>query len=186
MGKALFRFYEELNDGLPPGKRKRDFEVPLEWKETAREVIENLGVQPEEVDLLLVNGQSVDLDYVVEEGDRISVYPAFERLDIKGVSRVREKPLRRLKFIVDKELEALAESLKGLGLDVCFRGDLGREQILRIAKEERRILLTQEERLLESQEIDRMIVLKRGPIHELVHQVIHALDLGGDRGGKQR
>jgi predicted nucleic acid-binding protein len=42
-------------------------------------------------------------------------------------------------------------------LDVCFRGDLGREQILHIAKEERRILLTQEEHLLESQEIDRVI-----------------------------
>ena len=185
MEKAVFRFYEELSDDLPPGKRKKDFEVSLEGKKTVREIIEKMGVPPAEVDLLLVNGQSVDLDYVVREQDRISVYPVFETLNIKGASRVREKPLRTLKFIVNRELEALAESLKGLGLDVCFRGDLDGEQILRIAKGERRILLTQEEGLLESQEIDRVIVLKSGSLHEQVNQVIHALDLGGDRGGKQ-
>ena len=184
MGKAVFRFYEELSDDLPPGKRKKDFEVSLEGKRTVREIIEKTGVPLAEVDLLLVNGQSVDLDYVVREGDRISVYPVFERLNIKGASRVREKPLRTLKFIVDKDLEALAKSLETLGLDVCFRGDLGREQIFRIAKEERRILLIREERLLESQEIDRMIVLKPGSLHEQVNQVIHALDLGGDLGDK--
>ena len=186
MEKAVFRFYEELSDDLPPGKRKKDFEVSLEGKKTVREIIEKMGVPPAEVDLLLVNGQSVDLDYVVREQDRISVYPVFERMNIKGASRVREKPLRTLKFIVNRELEALAESLKGLGLDVCFRGDLDGEQILRIAKEERRILLTQEEGLLESQEIDRVIVLKPGSLHEQVNQVIRALDLGGDRGSKQR
>ncbi len=186
MGKAVFRFYEELSDDLPPGKRKKDFEVSLEGEKTAREWIENLGVRPAEVDLLLVNGQSVDFNYIVREGDRISVYPVFERLNIEGASRVREKPLRTLKFIVDKELEALAESLKALGLDVCFRGDLGREQILRIAKEERRILLTQEEHLSDSQEIDRVIVLKPGSLHEQVNQVMRLLDLGVIVGGKER
>ena len=186
MAKALFRFYEELNDYLSSGKRKKDFEVLLDEHRTAREILGKMGVPLAEVDLLLVNGESVDLDYIVEEGDRVSVYPVFERLNIEGLSRVREKPLRTLKFIVDKELEALVECFKGLGLDVCFRGDLGREKILRIAKEERRVLLIQEEHLLESQEIDRVIVLKPGSLYEQVNQVIHALDLGESVGGKER
>ena len=71
-------------------------------------------------------------------------------------------------------------------MDVRFRGDLGREQILRIAKEERRILLTQEEHVLESQEIDRVIVLKPGSLHEQVNQVMRLLDLGAIVGGKER
>ena len=70
-------------------------------------------------------------------------------------------------------------------MDVRFRGDLGREQILRIAKEERRILLTQEEHLLELQEIDRVIVLKPGSLHEQVNQVMRLLDLGVIVGGKE-
>jgi sulfur carrier protein ThiS len=170
MGKALFRFYEELNDRLPPGQRKKDFEVSLEGKETAREIIEKLGVPPAEVDLLLVNGRPVGLDDVVQEGDRISVYPVFERLNIKGVSRVREKPLRKLKFIVDKDLGGLAESLQAMGLDVTFRDD-------RVGE---RILLTQRSDLPGSQGLERMLVLKPGSLHEQVTQVIHALDLGED------
>jgi sulfur carrier protein ThiS len=177
MGKALFRFYEELNDRLPPGQRKRDFEVALEGTETVREILEKMGVPPAEVDLLLANGQSVDLDYVLKEGDRISVYPVFERLDLTGVSRVREKPLRRLTFIVDRGLESVAESLKALGLDVTVGGHLGEEHILRMVKNEGRILLTRQEDFPGLQGLDRMIVLKTGSLREQVHQVIDALDL---------
>lgn len=180
MGKALFRFYEELGDHLLPGQRKRDIEVALEGTETVREVVEKLGVPPQEVDLLLVNGQSVDLDRVVKEGDRISVYPVFERLNIKGVSRVREKPLRKLTFIADQGLEAVAESLKALGLDVVVRGDLRGEDLLRMVKAGGRILLTRQEDFPGSQGLDRIIVLKPGSLREQVHQVIDALDLGGD------
>jgi hypothetical protein len=177
MGKVLIRFYEELNDYLPPGKKKRDGEVLLDGNETVRELIEKLGVPPAQVDLLLVNGQSAALEEVVEEGDRISVYPVFERLDIEEVSRVREKPLRSLRFIVEADLKTLAQSLARLGLDVFFREGLEREEILHAAKEERRILLTLQSDLEGSQELERMIVLRPGSLHEQIHQVIDALDL---------
>jgi uncharacterized protein len=182
MAEALFRFYEELNDGLPPGKRKRDFGVSLKGKETLREILERLGVPAARVDLLLVNGRSAGLDDVVREGDRISVYPVFERLDIEGVSRVREKPLRRLRFIVDNDLKGLAQSLERLGLDVLYDEDLRGEEILQAAKKENRILLTLKRELAGSQELERMIVLKPGSLREQVHQVIDALDLRVERG----
>jgi sulfur carrier protein ThiS len=177
MGTALFRFYEELNDRLPPDKRKRDFEVPLEGKETAREIIGELGVPPEEVDLLLVNGESAGLDHGLKEGDRVSVYPVFERLDIGGVSRIREDPLRRLRFIVDNELEGLAQSLTRLGLDVCFRGDFSGVQFQQLLREEHRILLTEREDSPELQGIDRVIVLKPGSLQEQMTQITETLDL---------
>jgi sulfur carrier protein ThiS len=177
MGTALFRFYEELNDRLPREKRKRDFEVPLEGEETAREIIKKLGVPPAEVDLLLVNGQSVGLDHGVKEGDRVSVYPVFERLDIRGLSRVREDPLRRLRFIVDNELEGLAQSLTEMGLDVCFRGDFSGAQIRQLAREEHRILLTERGNFPRLQGLDRMIVLKPGSVQEQIAQLIESLDL---------
>ncbi len=40
-----------------------------------------LGVPRAEVDLILVNGPSVDISCVVQEGDYISVLPRFESLD---------------------------------------------------------------------------------------------------------
>jgi len=182
MAEALFRFYEELNDGLPPGKRKRDFGVSLKGKETLREILERLGVPAARVDLVLVNGRSAALDDVVREGDRISVYPVFERLDIEGVSRVREKPLRRLRFIVDNDLKGLAQSLERLGLDVLYDEDLRGEEILQAAKKENRILLTLKRELAGSQELERMMVLKPGSLREQTHQVIDALGLRVERG----
>jgi len=180
MGKALFRFYEELNDRLPPDRKKRDFEVPLEGEETAREIIDKLGVPPAEVDLLLVNGQSVDLDHGVDDGDRVSVYPVFERLNIKGVSRVRANPLRMLRFIVGTELKGLARSLAGLGLDACIRSDLNEAQIRKLVKEEQRILLTERGDFPGWRGLERKIVLKPGSLQEQITQVMEALDLTED------
>ena len=178
MGMVLIRFYEELNDFLPPGKRKRDFEVPLNGKETVQDIIEKLGVPRALVDLLLVNGRSASFDDVVGEGDRISAYPVFERFNIKGVSRVREKPLRELRFIVDSDLKALAQALESLGLDVGFCEDLDSGQILQVAKAEHRILLTAQRDFPGFHKLDRTLVLKPGSLSEQVQQIIDALDLG--------
>ncbi|HDH87561.1 MAG TPA: hypothetical protein ENF36_05890, partial [Desulfobacteraceae bacterium] len=53
----------------------------------------SLGVPPEEVDLVLVNSESVPFDHIILEGDKISIYPIFESLDISSVTRLRDKPL---------------------------------------------------------------------------------------------
>ena len=47
-----------------------------------------------EVELILVNGVSVGFSHPVRDGDRISVYPKFEALDVSPLLRIRERPLR--------------------------------------------------------------------------------------------
>ena len=177
MGKVVFRFYEELNDHLPPGRRKRDFEACFQGRRTVQEVIETLGVPPREVDLVLINGRSAALDQVVCEGDRISVYPVFETLNVKGVSRVRKTPLRKLKFIVDKDLEGLAECLRALGLDVAFDPRLRREQIVKKANEEARVLLTREKHFFDSEGITHMILVKEGTVEDQVRRLLQELHM---------
>ena len=61
------------------------------------EAIESLGVPLSEVDLILVNGRSVSFRYRLKDGDRVSVYPIFEQIDITGVTRVRNVPLKKIK-----------------------------------------------------------------------------------------
>ena len=87
MPEVTFRFYEELNDFLPPEKRKRDFQSPFKGRESIKDKIEALGVPHTEVDLILVNGDSVDFGYILQDGDRISVYPVFESLDIQNAEQ---------------------------------------------------------------------------------------------------
>ena len=53
-----------------------------------------MGVPHTEVDLILVGGDSVDFGYRLKDGDRISVYPIFEALDITPAVRLRPHPLR--------------------------------------------------------------------------------------------
>lgn len=90
---AHFRLYEELNDYLPVTKRKRSFSLSLKGKTTIDEALCSLGIPPAEVDLVLLNSESVPFDHIISEGDRISIYPIFESLDISTVTRLREKPL---------------------------------------------------------------------------------------------
>ena len=67
-------------------------------------MIESLGVPHTEIDLILVNGKSVDFTYILQDGDRISVYPVFESLNVENVTRLRRIPLRETKFIADINL----------------------------------------------------------------------------------
>ena len=120
---ARFRFYEELNDFLPREKRKVSFDYHFEGNPGIKDVIEALGVPHAEVDMLLVNGQSVDFEYQLQDGDRVAVYPVFESMDISAVSKVRQVPLREPKFVLDVHLGKLAKRLRLLGFDTLYRND---------------------------------------------------------------
>ena len=65
MKTVYFRFYEELNDFLPPEKRKTKFEHPFIDRASVKDMIESFGVPHIEIDLILVNGKSVDFSYLV-------------------------------------------------------------------------------------------------------------------------
>ena len=95
--EARFRFYEELNDCLPEGIRKVETPFWFSKPRTIKEAIESFGIRPDDVDLVLVNGVSVDFGYLLKDGDRVSVYPVFERFDISSITKVREKPLNKIR-----------------------------------------------------------------------------------------
>lgn len=142
------RFYEELNDFLRPGKRKRDNTRELLHRTTVKDVIESFRVPHTEVDLILVNGKSVGFDYYPEDGDRISVYPVFESMDISGITHLQERPLRDLKFVADVHLGALVRRLRILGFDTEYSNDSDDQDLLRTVKDENRVLLTRDRPLL--------------------------------------
>ena len=118
---ASFRFYAELNDFLPIERRQRAFSYGFHGTPSVKDTIEAIGVPHTEVDLILVNGQSVGFDYQVRDGDRISIYPVFESLDISPVTHLRPRPLRVSRFVLDQHLGKLAAYLRMLGFDALYR-----------------------------------------------------------------
>ena len=51
-------------------------------------MIELLAIPLTAVDLIIVNSESVDFSYVVQQGNRISVYPVFRSIDISPLKKL--------------------------------------------------------------------------------------------------
>lgn len=142
--KAEFRFYQELNDFLPKDKRGHQFVHHFYGKPSIKEVIESYGPPHTEVDLVLVNGVSVDFNYHLKDKDQVSVYPTFESLDIVPLVRLRPIPLRETKFIADVHLKALTKYLRLIGFDTYFDENLDDFAIIEKSISEERIILTRD------------------------------------------
>jgi len=178
MSKSVFiRFYEELNDFLSPEKRKQEFKVAFEDAPLIKDLIESLGVPPTAADLILVNGQSVPFSYTVQNGDRISVYPVFETFDISKVTRLRERPLRDPKFILDTDLGKLAKYLQNFGCDTLHRIDYTIPEIIHLANAEHRTILTRNPQLLASKGVIRCYQVKQTEPEKQFQEVMHHFDL---------
>src|SRR5205823_11484961 len=130
---AQFRFDEELNDFLAPALRKREFDYSFRGTPAVKDAIEAIGVPHTEVDLVLVDGESVDFTRRLTGGERVAVYPVFERLDIAPVTRLRARPLRRTRFVLDVHLGKLARNLRLLGFDALYRTDYDDATIIRLS-----------------------------------------------------
>jgi sulfur carrier protein ThiS len=48
---------------------------PLLPGETVLDLVTRLGIDPEEVKIVFVNGLTVDLDRVLADGDRVGIFP---------------------------------------------------------------------------------------------------------------
>ena len=148
MPQATFRFYEELNDFLPPERRKVAFEHEFDRRASIKDMIESLGVPHAEVELIVVNGESVGFDHIVRDGDRVAVYPVFEAIDIANAVRLRDRPLRTPRFVLDVQLGRLARYLRLCGLDTLYRNDYADDEVAAISAREHRILLTRDRDVL--------------------------------------
>jgi len=148
MARARFRFYEELNDFLPPERRKVEFEHEFDRRASVKDMIEAIGVPHPEIELILVNGESVSFDHIVRDGDRIAVYPMFEALDVRAALKLRDEPLRTTRFVLDTQLGTLARYLRLCGFDTLYRNDFGDAEIAGISAREHRILLTRDRDVL--------------------------------------
>ena len=175
---AEFRFYEELNDFLPPARRKRSFTYRFRGTPSVKDTIEAIGVPHTEIDLILVDGRSVEFDHTLRGGERVAVYPMFERLDISPVTRLRPAPLRETRFVVDVHLGTLARYLRLLGFDTVWRNDLADPEIIRCALGEGRIILTRDLGILKDGRVTHGYWLRTTDPLRQVDEVMRAFDLG--------
>lgn len=177
MTEATFRFYAELNDFLPVSRRYLAFTASFDRGTTVKHAVESLGVAHTEIDLILVNGASVDFSYRLEDGDRVSVYPVFESMDISSVSPLRPQPLREPRFILDTHLGRLAVYLRMLGFDTLYSNQADDEDLADISSREQRILLTRDRGLLKRKIVTHGYCVRENQPRKQAVEVIHRFDL---------
>jgi hypothetical protein len=176
-GTAIVRVYEELNDFLPEARRKRDIDVQVDRPRSVRDAIESLGVPHTEIDLILVDGKSVDFAHLLQGGERVAVYPMFEALDITPVLRLRPMPLRDPRFIASVPLGELARNLRMAGFDTSWSNDWDDDEIVRRSAAERRTILTRDKALLGRSEVERGYFVRATESQAQLAEVVRALQL---------
>jgi uncharacterized protein len=177
VNRAFFRFYAELNDHLPPNQRYQSIEKSFLAPASVKDLIESLGIPHTEVDLILVNGESVDFSRQIRNGDRIAVYPVFEALDITPVLRLRPEALRDPKFVLDVHLGRLAAYLRMLGFNTAYTNSASDPELVRISVEQGRILLTRDRGLLKHSAVTHGYWLRETDSRRQTAEVVSRFDL---------
>lgn len=134
--KATFTFINELNDFLPHQLKNTTFSLEFAPHQSLKHLIESLGVPHTDFGKVLINGQVSDAFHRLRENDQVTVYPADGPI------------LDEACFVLDNHLGQLATYLRMLGFNSLYRNNYQDDELARVAREQGRVLLTRDRRLL--------------------------------------
>ena len=152
MEQAHLHFHAALKDFIAPIERHEVIVHDFNRKASVKDVIESYNVPHTEIDLILVNGISVDFNYIVQNGDEIHVHPRYP-----APHKTLATPILHLfpsisgtpRFIVDVNLGRLARYLRLLGFDCLYCNHFDDKTIAEISSKTQRIVLTRDRKLLQ-------------------------------------
>jgi uncharacterized protein with PIN domain len=145
---AKLCLHGELSDFLPR-KRKDPCRI-LFFDEGAsiKDVIESSGIPHPEIDVLLVDGVSVDFSKKLHDGESIEAFPFSCSPHIIPVIHLQPPIPQTPAFILDVHLGKLTHYLRMMGFDSLYRNDFEDKEIVTLAHEQNRIILTRDRGLL--------------------------------------
>jgi uncharacterized protein with PIN domain len=148
----------------------------LSEKTSVKDVIESCGIPHPEVDLILVNGEAVNFGYNVKGDVEIDVYPPRTQH-----ANFREKRLQATtitRFVADGHLGKLVRDLRLLGIDVAYDPAAEDRQLVKVASNENRALLTRDRRLLMYAAVQHGYYLRsQNPLKQTI-EVMRRFNLG--------
>lgn len=120
--------------------------LTFELHPSVKDLIESRGIPHTAIFGLTVNGQEKPLDYNIQEGDKIAVYP-FELTENTNWDPIYSEPGS---FIVDVHLGKLLKTLRLLGFDAVSNQNWDDIDIIHKSNEQHRMILTRDVSLLKN------------------------------------
>lgn len=168
MPTAIFMFLPDLNSFLAPKLRQENYHFTFNAGQSVKHLIESAGVPHTEVGKIQANQQPAGFDYLVQDGDHMTVYPFAPGQGI---------PPEGTRFVLDNHLGRLAAYLRMLGFDSIYRNDLQDDELAQIASLDTRILLTRDRRLLMRRAVRYGYCLRSTDTLKQVSEVLLRYDL---------
>ena len=166
MKLARFTFDPSLQTLLKRDLRGEPVEMDFKGPQSAKHLIESLGIPHTEIGSLRVNGQVQSWDYITQNGDRIEVQEVLEK-------NLETEPC----FVLDGHLGKLTSHLRMLGLDCLYDNTLDDEELVVISMEQGRNLLTRDRLLLMHKVITLGYLLRSLNPKEQLREVVKRFDL---------
>ncbi|MBQ4837540.1 Mut7-C RNAse domain-containing protein [Pseudoalteromonas luteoviolacea] len=151
MYHALFRFNGHCTDFL--NDEIKNVEIKYDFDDTPAigDAIQAMGIPHTEVGLIRVNDKNVDLNFRLNDGDKVSVYPSSAEYTN---SNMPWKPNSELTFLLDVHLGGLARYLRMAGFNCLFENhDHGDSVLAEVASVGEYILLTRDKGLLKRSKV---------------------------------
>ncbi len=148
MNRASFRFHGEINLFLPRPRRHTTIFHPFDWRASIKDMVESLGVPHSEIEVLLVDGMTVDFEYIVQPDAEIDVYGTLADAPVVPLTPLRPPLTGKPRFVLDTHLGRLASYLRMIGFDTLYRNDYPDDELALISSSEQRVLLTRDIGLL--------------------------------------
>lgn len=148
MVKQLYlRCFGELNDFFENKKGVR--KVFFKDRQTIKDIIEGINIPHTEVYLITKENEPITFNYLVKDGDIISIYPVFRTIEIESDLKTTRKKYKGIpKFIADAHLGKVVSYLRILGFDTLYYNDYGDQKLAELSHQQNRILLTRDHGLL--------------------------------------
>lgn len=174
---AFFRFYRELNDFLPEPKKNAIITYRFNGNPSVKDAIEAIGVPHVEVDIIMINGASVRFSHPLKNGDRVEVWPGFNDLSGSDVIHLLKKHRGEIRYILDVHLGRLSRLLRLIGFDTLYRNDYTDAEIIKIAREERRVILTRDIGILKVGEVKEGYWIRSQHPRKQLLEIVERFDL---------
>jgi len=165
MSTAYFFFFGRLNDFLSQDQREQTITVDFRGRQSIKHLAESLGVPHPEIGRVQVNGQDEPLNVITKDQDHVEIHPIADGYP------------KDPRFVLDIHLGRLTAYLRMLGFDCLYRNDYDDDQLSATAKEERRILLSRDRRLLMRKSVAEGYCPRSLDSLEQISEIVQRFDL---------